>query len=116
MSKIGIIGDIYVGKTFFYNQVITDYHNKKRDELFDKIIADFKQEGIDTILFSGDIFDNRNIVTVESLHYVIDLFSNRMKDFNIITITGNHDMQYENSDCLTSLEFLKFIPNVTLVY
>ena len=115
MSKIGIIGDIHVGKTFFHNQVITDYHNKKRDELFDKIISDFKQEGIDTILFSGDIFDNRNIVTVESLHYVIDLFSNRMKDFNIITITGNHDMQYENSDCLTSLEFLKFIPNVTLV-
>lgn len=115
MSKIGIIGDIHVGKTFFHNQVITDYHNKKRDELFDKIIEDFKKEGIDTILFSGDIFDNRNIVTVESLHYVLDLFSNRMKDFHIITITGNHDMQYENSDCLNSLEFLRFIPNVTLI-
>lgn len=115
MSKIGIIGDIHVGKTFFHNQVITDYHNKKRDELFDKIIADFKKEGIDTILFSGDIFDNRNIVTVESLHYVLDLFSNRMKDFHIITITGNHDMQYENSDCLNSLEFLRFIQNVTLI-
>lgn len=115
MNKIGIIGDIHVGQTFYHNQVITDYHNKKRDELFDEIIARFKKDGVDTILFSGDIFDNRNIVTVESLHYVIDLFSNRMKDFKIITITGNHDMQYENSDCLTSLEFLHFIPNVTVI-
>lgn len=115
MSKIGIIGDIHVGQTFYHNQPITDYHNKKRDELFDKIIVDFKKEGIDTILFSGDIFDNRNIITVEALHYVIDLFANRMKDFKIITITGNHDMQYENSDCLTSLEFLHYLPNVTLI-
>lgn len=115
MSKIGIIGDIHVGQTFYHSQPITDYHNKKRDELFDKIIDDFSRVGVDTVLFSGDIFDNRNIVTVESLHYVIDLFANRLKDFHVVTITGNHDMQYENSDCLTSLEFLRFIPNVTLV-
>ena len=51
MSKIGIIGDIHVGKTFFHNQVITDYHNKKRDELFDKIISDFKLTLISTIFF-----------------------------------------------------------------
>lgn len=114
-SKIGLVGDLHIGEVFYNNEMLTAYHNKKRDEFFDSMIADYKSQGIDTILFAGDIFHSRAMVGVIDVHYVLDLFSKRLKDFHIITIVGNHDMLYDNDDSVHMLEMLKFLSNVTVI-
>lgn len=115
VKSLGLVGDIHIGTVMYNNGILTEHHNAKRAEFFDAMLADFKERGVDTILFAGDVFDCRGLLGVQDIHYAIDLFANKMKDFHVITIVGNHDMLYENSDTIHSLEMLKYIPNVDVV-
>lgn len=114
-NKIGVFGDIHLGYTLYHNGIVTAHHNMMRDRFFDFAIAELKRRNIHTVLFAGDIFDNRQSLSVEDIHYAIQMFSNKMKDFTIVIIPRNHDMLYENNDSVCGIEMLNFIPNVTVV-
>lgn len=115
VDQLALIGDIHIGQVLYNNGPLTKHHNDKRDEFFNSLIDNCKKQGITTLLFAGDIFDKQAVVGVDDIHYVLDLFAYRLKDFRCIVIVGNHDMLYENDTSINALEMLRFVPNVDLI-
>jgi len=108
---IGLVGDIHLGvrceKTAIKEAVVAGQKETHR-----RMIEDFRNRGIKTVLFSGDIFTVHHFMTIEVMTYAIELFGNMMKDFDVHIIAGNHDYLYENKESLTSLQLLELLPNV----
>jgi len=111
MSKVALLSDIHFGVN-------------KNSELFlkscmsfinEQFIPHLKKEKIKDILILGDVFDNRNSINVKISDGVYDLFSNTLKDFNIIILVGNHDIYYKTTIDVHSLKYLKHLPNIRVV-
>lgn len=111
--KIGIIGDLHFGIDK-KNAQITNAIVKGQDAAIESIIVDFEIRGIDTIVFAGDIFENRRFVASEVLDKVYRLFKVRLAKFQCYVIAGNHDILYDNSSDVCQLRFLENLPNVHL--
>lgn len=77
-----------------------------------------KEAGEDDILIHlGDVFDNRAIIGIDTIDRTIRLFEKFSKIFKDIRITvGNHDCYNKNSTDVTSVNVLKYIPNVKIYY
>ena len=73
-----------------------------------------KEQGIDTIVVCGDVFDTRQTVNVATENVVIDLFKRTLADFNVHVIVGNHDMFHTTTTEVNSLKALDLLPNVTV--
>jgi DNA repair exonuclease SbcCD nuclease subunit len=78
------------------------------------MIADFESRGIDTIVFTGDIFDNRRFIATDVLDKAYRLFKERLAKFTCYVIAGNHDMLYDNSSDVCQIRFLENLPNVNV--
>jgi DNA repair exonuclease SbcCD nuclease subunit len=76
------------------------------------MIADFESRGIDTVVFTGDIFDNRRFIASDVLDKAYRLFKERLAKFTCYVIAGNHDMLYDNSSDVCQIRFLENLPNV----
>lgn len=113
MNKIALIGDTHFSRKAEH-PLIKKHIKDGQAAFFDFLIIEFKKHGIKTVLFTGDIHDTRNYVNVEALVQTKRLFQEKMKDFDIHIILGNHDMYYENSYDVTTLELFEDIPNVTI--
>lgn len=111
--KIGIVGDLHMGVTTRV-ATITNAIVKGQRDFIDKMATDFEQNGIDTLVFVGDIFDNRKFISTEVLEYVYNLFKVRLAKFTCYVIAGNHDFLYDNSADVCSIRFLEQLPNVKL--
>lgn len=113
MEKICLIGDPHFSRKAEHPLI---KKNIKEGQLafFDYLIEELNRREIKTILFTGDIHDTRQSINVEALINTKRLFQTKMKDFDIHIILGNHDMYYENSYGITSLELFEDIPNVTV--
>jgi DNA repair exonuclease SbcCD nuclease subunit len=71
----------------------------------------------DILIHCGDVFDNRQSVNLLVLHRAIGLFEKLSKIFNdgIYIIAGNHDVMRKTSNDVSSLDCLKYIPNVHII-
>lgn len=87
-------------------------------------IYDFScRNGIDTIVFSGDMFDQPKILPVIVVNKVVTLFTELVKNhpnIHLVCITGNHDqatVQLLDVTAETSLQFLAllFPENIKLI-
>lgn len=87
--KLAIIGDLHLG-------ISHDDHwiQKKQLQTFDTIIPRLKSEGVDTIIQTGDWFDNRAGISQVTIKFINEKIMPLLKDFKIYTIVGNHDMHY----------------------
>lgn len=78
----------------------------------------FKQQlisnGIQDIIIAGDIFNNRNEISVSTLHVVNEIFK-LWRNFNIIIIPGNHDAFYKDRSDIHSLGLLGGWDNITVI-
>lgn len=112
MAKIAIIGDIHLNpksiNTTIKNKVVAG-----QKAFLASLPAELKSRGIDTVLFAGDVFDNRNFCTNDTMNYALTLFGETFKDFNVHIISGNHDMLYEDVPDVCWLKALSSLPNVT---
>lgn len=108
--KIALLADLHFGV-------------KKSDQTFQQsqlrflkgqFINEIKEQGIDTIVICGDVFDTRQSVNVQTQNVVIDWFKNALNDFNVHIIVGNHDMYTTNSTEVNSLKMIDLLPNVTV--
>ena len=112
MAKIAIIGDIHLNpksiNTTIKNRVVAG-----QKEFLRTLPEELKNRGIDTVLFTGDVFDNRNFCTNDTMNYAIKLFGETYRDLNVHIIAGNHDMLYEDRGDVCWLNALKALPNVT---
>lgn len=113
MEKICLIGDTHFSRKA-EDPLIKKYIKEGQLAFFDHLIEVLTQRGIKTILFTGDIHDTRQSINVEALVNTKRLFQVKMKEFDIHIILGNHDMYFENSYDITSLELFEDIPNVTV--
>jgi len=113
MKKIALIGDTHFARKAEH-PLIKKYIKEGQLEFFDYLIEELKARDVDTVLFTGDIHDTRNTINVEALVNTKRLFQEKMADFDIHIILGNHDMYHENDYDVTSLELFEDIPNVTV--
>jgi DNA repair exonuclease SbcCD nuclease subunit len=71
----------------------------------------------DILIHCGDVFDNRQSVNLLVLHEGICLFEELSKIFvdGIYVIAGNHDVMRKTTNDVSSLDTLKYIPNVNIL-
>ena len=69
------------------------------------------------IVFSGDIFNNHSLISLEVVSFYRSEFSEMCKNFKVIIIAGNHDMSGLSSShwAKTSLSSLNGIDNLRLI-
>lgn len=113
MEKIALIGDTHFDRKA-ENPIIKKYIREGQRKFFGELAKDLKSRDIKTIFMTGDIHHNRNYVDIEALVYTKRLLQEKLADFNVYIIMGNHDMYYENSYDITALELFEDIPNVTV--
>jgi DNA repair exonuclease SbcCD nuclease subunit len=105
-NKVACISDIHLG----VHQNSQTWHNIALDfaRWFDK---ELKLRGIKDIIIAGDIFHNRHEIGVNTIHCAYQFFD-ILKNYNILTITGNHDCYYKDKSDINSISILDGYKNV----
>ena len=100
--KIALITDQHLdgrkGSLAFWN-----YFQKFYDDIFFPTI---EKEGVDTIIDLGDTFDNRKTIDFNTFHRVRDNYFERLKDYKVHMLLGNHCTYYKNTNRINSPELL----------
>lgn len=107
--KIACVSDIHFGvhqNSEQWLKIGLDFAKWFKQKLIDENISD--------IIIAGDVFHNRNEISVNTLHVVNDIF-NLWKNFNIIIIPGNHDVFYKDRHDVHSLGMLDGWENITVI-
>jgi len=107
--KVAIFSDLHLG----VHSNSSDWHNYAvewalwfRDECRDK--------GIKDLIFAGDWHHNRPEISVNTLQISADILD-ILSEFNLIAITGNHDIYYKHRTDVNSLSIFKNRNNVTVL-
>ncbi len=100
--KIALITDQHLdgrkGSLAFWN-----YFQKFYDEIF---FPTLEKEGIRTIIDLGDTFDNRKSMDYNTFNRVDTNYFQRLKDYEVHMILGNHCTYYKNTNKINSPELL----------
>lgn len=113
MSRIWLISDTHLGcrsNSVLWLTIIEDY-------FFNFFIPLVKKEYKpgDILFHLGDVFDNRQSLNLAAQDLGIRVFEEFSKIFpEIHIIVGNHDIMKKNSNDISSVDCLKYIPNVTV--
>ena len=108
-EKVLLFSDLHIGKksnSNSYHKICLEYAKWVKDQAI--------KNDIDTLLFLGDFFHDREEISLTSLH-VGNLFLNELKEFNVILIVGNHDCFYKNNAQIHSLSIFKKWDNVIVI-
>jgi len=81
----------------------------------EQFVPYLKEQGISTIFFLGDLFDNRNSLNIKIKNDIFDLFENYLIDFEIYLIIGNHDAYYNTNINIHSLKFFSKFQNINII-
>jgi len=76
--------------------------------------ADLLKRDIKDIVICGDINNNRNEISVQTIHIVNKVF-NLLKEFNIVLLIGNHDAYYKDRCDINSLGLLSGWNNIKVI-
>ena len=107
--KVAIFSDLHLG----VHSNSSDWHNYAvewalwfRDEC--------RAKGIKDLIFAGDWHHNRSEISVNTLQISADILD-ILSEFNLIAITGNHDIYYKHRTDVNSLSIFKNRKNVTVL-
>jgi DNA repair exonuclease SbcCD nuclease subunit len=105
--------------------ITTDWHfglNNNRKTKLQTIVEVAKQikqytdkNNIKTIIFGGDLFHQRNILSVDTINVAIKVIEMLTKKCNMYLILGNHDIFNKNTSQVHSLNIFKHIKNVHII-
>ena len=113
--KIWLITDTHFGYKGDDDEILNDYIGYFEDVVIPIMKKEVKPG--DIMIHLGDVFDNRATIGLNTICRVISLFEKFSEIFNDIRITvGNHDIYKKSSNDITSLNVLKYIPNVKIYY
>lgn len=108
-KEIGVFSDIHIG----LGQDSSVWH--KSVLAFAEWVRDlYSSKGINDIIIPGDIFHNRNEISVNTLTIAKEFFS-ILKDFRIFISTGNHDCYYKDRSDVNSITLLDGWDNIVIV-
>ena len=100
--KIALITDQHLdgrkGNLAFWN-----YFQKFYDDIF---FPTLEKEGVGTIIDLGDTFDNRKSMDFNTFHRVRENYFERLKDYEVHMLLGNHCTYYKNTNRINSPELL----------
>jgi DNA repair exonuclease SbcCD nuclease subunit len=108
-EKVACIADIHLGThqdSPVWHKIALNYAKWLRDDL--------NKRGIKDIIILGDIFNNRNEISVTTL-YILPLFFEILKEFNIIITVGNHDCYYNTRHDVHSIGSLSNWENIHVI-
>ena len=113
--KIWLIADTHFGYKGDDDEWLDDYIGYFEDTLIP--IMEKEVGDNDILVHCGDVFDNRSTIGLNTINKVIKLFERFSEIFKDIRITiGNHDILKKSSNDITSVNMLKYIPNVKIYY
>lgn len=108
-NEICVISDIHLG----VHQSISMWHDIAIN--FAKWLKDqLNAKGIKDIVIAGDIFHDRNEVSVLTMHIATEFFK-ILKDFNIVILVGNHDAYYRDRSDVNSIDIFHAWDNISIV-
>jgi len=108
-KKICCFSDVHVGvhqnNVFWYDVA---------EKFFNWVSSELKSRDITDIVICGDLFHYRDEISVNTIHLTSSLLE-KLKDFNIIMLVGNHDAYYKDRSDINSLTPFNGWPNIKVV-
>jgi DNA repair exonuclease SbcCD nuclease subunit len=108
-NKIAICADLHIGSHLdnqLWHSISLDFAKWFKQKLIENNIKD--------IVICGDIFNNREEISVLTIHTAKEFFS-ILKDFNITLLVGNHDIYFKNRTDINSISILDEWENITVI-
>jgi len=108
-SKVAVFSDLHLGvhlDSTTWHQVALNW--------CDWIVAELKERDIKDIFFLGDFYHHRSDISVATLH-VASIILDKLNDFNVVMIVGNHDAYYKDRADVNSLSILNGRKNLTVI-
>jgi DNA repair exonuclease SbcCD nuclease subunit len=106
--KYAIFSDLHLG----VHQNSSNWHNIALNWV-DWFVADLKSKKIKDIIFTGDFFHSRSEISVNTIH-VASVLLDKLNEFNVMMIPGNHDCYYKEKSEVHSLSILKGHQNINI--
>ena len=100
--KIAIITDTHYGARKG-SKHLHDYFEKFYDDVF---FPTLEEQGITTVVHMGDAFDSRKSIDYQSLEWSKRVVFERLKNYDVHMIIGNHDCYYKNTNNVNSPELI----------
>tara|TARA_Y100000385_G_scaffold289325_1_gene358418 strand:- start:4114 stop:5229 length:1116 start_codon:yes stop_codon:yes gene_type:complete len=110
VKRVWVLGDLHFGvrsNSLEWLEIQKDFF----ENLFIPTLKKHYQPG-DVLVQVGDTFDNRQSINIRVLNYAINLFERLGEILPVHIIVGNHDIWAKKSNEVTSIDSLKWIPNV----
>jgi DNA repair exonuclease SbcCD nuclease subunit len=108
-NHVGIFSDIHIGlgqDSPMWHNIILDFAKWAAQE--------YIKAGINDIIIPGDIFHNRNEISVNTVAVATEFFD-ILKDFRLFISAGNHDSYYKDRSDVNSISILKGWKNIVIV-
>jgi len=112
VKRVWVLGDMHLGIRSNSNEwleIQQDFYENQ----FIPTLKEHVQDG-DVLVQVGDAFDNRQSINLKVLSYAVDLFERLGEILPVHIICGNHDIWAKKSNEITSIDSLKWIPNVQI--
>lgn len=106
--RYAIFSDLHLG----VHQNSSSWHNIAL-EWVNWFVEDLKSKGIKDIIFTGDFFHSRSEISVNTIHVASQLLD-KLNEFQVKMIPGNHDCYYKDKSEVHSLSILKGHENITI--
>lgn len=107
--RVAIFSDLHLGvhsNSSEWHSYAIEWVNWFRDEC--------RAQNIKDIIFCGDWHHNRSEISVSTLQVSADILD-ILSEFNLIAITGNHDIYYKHRTDVNSISIFKNRNNVTIL-
>jgi DNA repair exonuclease SbcCD nuclease subunit len=112
-NKIWILSDLHLGArnhSIEWLNIMEDYFFN----FFIPLVKDKKNKN-DKLVICGDVFDNRQVISLFTINSSIRIFEALSDIFtDIRIIVGNHDIAKKNENDVCSIDILKHIKNITI--
>lgn len=112
VKRVWILGDMHLGIRANSNEWLDIQKDFYENEFIPTLKANVKPG--DVLVQVGDSFDNRQSINLKVLSYAIDLFERLGQILPTHIICGNHDIWAKKSNTITSIDSLKWIPNIEI--
>ena len=112
VKRAWIVGDIHLG----IRAASMDWFDISKiyfEQYLLPLIEKNYKEG-DVLIQLGDLFENRQTINLKFNSYAIEIFQRIGKILPVFIICGNHDIYYKKTNEVTSLDSIKYIPNIYL--
>lgn len=91
-------------------------HNEDCWKFVQWFVATAKEQNCETAIICGDYHNHRASINILSLNYSLKCLELLNSSFSqVYFIIGNHDLYYRSNRSINSVEFARYLPNITVI-